>query len=257
LKPLLIIGPPIALFLAIGAHRRGLLTARGAAAATVVGTVTITGGLGVALALLFFFCSSVALGRYLKPGVESVLTAEQTGPRDWLQVIAVGLVPAAAAAFYAATRDVRWAWVTLAALAFATADTWATAVGMTAPRIPRILGFGARATSGLSGAMTLRGTGAALGGALALGLWGALWFRPLGAMPVILVSVAGFVTSLLDSVFGATIQARLHCAVCGQVTELRSHCDRPSVRVRGFLSNWGVNLVCSLLAALLGWLLWT
>jgi uncharacterized protein (TIGR00297 family) len=254
--PSLLIGFGLALLLSTAAYRRHWLTAGGAVAATAVGAATFSGGLGLASALLIFFFSSVALGRYLKPGIESVLTAEQRGPRDAMQVIAVGVIPATAAAVFAATQDARWAWVALAAWAFATADTWATAVGMTARRIPRVLGFGAQTLSGLSGAMTARGTLAALVGALALGLWGAVWFRHPEAVPIAWVAAAGFVGSVLDSVLGATIQMRLRCASCGQATELRTHCDQPAVRLRGFLSNWGVNLVCSAFAALFVWFFW-
>jgi uncharacterized protein (TIGR00297 family) len=251
------IGLPLALVIAFWAHQRDRLSAGGGVAAVLVGVAVFAGGPITTAALLVFFFSAVLLDRWSRPrSPVTSLTKEQSGPRQATQVFAVGLIPALASLAYTQTENPRWLVVALAALAFAAADTWATDIGQTAKREPRILGWGRRVVTGFSGGVTLRGTVAALAGALTLGLVGAIGYRALGGMGVLIITASGFATSLLDSLFGATIQTRLRCAVCGQPTERTRHCQTRAHRTGGFLSNSGVNLVCSAVAALLAWTLY-
>jgi uncharacterized protein (TIGR00297 family) len=252
------IGLPLALVIAFWAYQRQRLSAGGGVAAVLVGTAVFAGGLTTTAALLVFFFSTLVLGRWSRPRAPvTPLTREQSEPRRTAQVLAVGLLPALASVVYAQTANPRWLLVVLATLAFATADTWATDIGQTAKREPRILGWGKRVTTGLSGGVTLRGTVASLAGALTLGLVGAIGYSALSGTAVIIIIASGFAASLLDSLFGATIQTRLRCAVCGQPTERRRHCETRAHRKGGFLSNSGVNFVCSAIAALLAWTLYT
>jgi uncharacterized membrane protein len=89
--------------------------------------------------------------------------------------------------------------------------------------------------------MTLRGTLAAVAGAVAIGLIAAR----LGIKAMSIVAAAGFVGSLVDSLLGATVQKRYVCAQCALETEERRHCDVPTVIRRRGLSNAAVNLVTS------------
>jgi uncharacterized membrane protein len=67
------------------------------------------------------------------------------------------------------------------------------------------------------------------------------------------IILAGIIGSIVDSFFGATLQAEFRCPVCGLVTGQRIHCNnQPTVLVRGYalLSNDGVNWICASTGAL-------
>lgn len=247
----LIAGGILALLVVVWAHRNRWLTADGAVAALLVGTATFSGGVPLTAAMLFFFFSSGLLSRWLWPLVRRTpLVGEQMKPRGAFQVIATGMFPAMGAIAYAATHDSSFLYAGLSGLSFATADTWATHIGVTARAAPRILGVGRVIPAGLSGGMTLRGTLGGLAGAVAIGLTGAI--ASTSAHSIAVIAGAGFGMCLLDSVLGATVQTRRRCVSCGEMTEEPAHCNRPAVRTRGRISNSAVNLVCSGLAAFAG-----
>jgi len=164
------------------------------------------------------------------------------------------------------------------ALAAANADTWATEIGRLSRSAPRMIITGRRAEPGVSGAITLLGTTASLGGALVIGLAHAMLFgagKPSPPAPLsatgegpgvrvrvggalargLSVTVAGFAGALADSVLGATVQAVYVCRACGQRTEDRTHAHgdaQPNLaRVRGLplMTNDAVNLCASLTGA--------
>jgi uncharacterized membrane protein len=132
----------------------------------------------------------------------------------------------------------------LAALATAAADTWATEVGTRVGGTPRHLFSGDPLPPGLSGGVTLAGTGAALAGAISTGL-AAPWLIPTaGVAGVLIVTTAGFLGALLDSVLGATVQGRRRCPSCGTIGERTRHCDTFTEHAAGWrwMTNDLVNL---------------
>ena len=134
----------------------------------------------------------------------------------------------------------------LGAFAAAAADTWATELGRYSTRRPWSIRSGQRVPRGTSGAISILGTGAAVLGAATI---------PLSAWPVVngtvsahVVSIGGVVVlsgvagAFMDSVLGATIQARYRDPATGQHTE-RAASDHPHVLVRGYpwITNDRVN----------------
>lgn len=233
------------------AWRAGALRRSGAAAAAVVGTLTLVGGGWLAGAVLMsFFLPSSAISR-LWPGA-----ADQSDPkgdrRDGWQVLANGGIPAIILAFGLPFSSLAFA----AGLAAAAADTWATAVGAHSRRPPRHILTGQVVPRGTSGGVSLLGTaGAALGAALV-----AAAARPMiGGRGAVLAFGIGMGGMLLDSALGGSVQGRFHC----------DRCDRPSERVvhrcgdrTRFLGGWrwmtndGVNALATLAATLAGWAAW-
>ena len=170
------------------------LTGRGAAAALAVGVATVWGfgWRGFVLLLAFFVSSS--------------LLSEKT-TRNERQVIANGGVAALAA--------LAGSWPAFAgALAAATADTWASEIGRRSRTPPRLVTTGQLVPAGTDGGMTLLGTaGGVVGAGFVAGLSVLLprALSPGSAHPGwfwAVITVAGGMGMVLDSLLGATLQGK-------------------------------------------------
>jgi uncharacterized protein (TIGR00297 family) len=234
------------------------LTVGGAIAATVVGTVAVAAGWDWGALLIVYFASSTALsrlGRSLKEQRTASIVAKG-GERDAVQVLANGAAFAGAAIAMLVRPDARWIALGFGSLAAAAADTWATEIGTLYGGEPRSIFSGRRVPTGTSGGITPIGTLAAVSGAMFI----AILAKLLGATPAVArhVALGGVVGALLDSVLGATVQARRWCDVCGRETERMTHDCRTATRpLRGWgwldndLVNFLSNAAGGLLAALL------
>jgi uncharacterized protein (TIGR00297 family) len=226
----------------------------GGVAAATVGTLVLwgTGWNGGAVLAAFFISSNLVsrIGpRRVLAGVDA-----KNDRRDLWQVYANGA--AAAAGAVAAPGDLG-IWLVTASLAAAAADTWATAVGARSGKAPRLLGFGRPVPAGTSGGMTLIGTaGAALGALIVSGTGGFVTGRMAMLPAGTLIGLAGMA---VDSILGAVLQGRFHCAACDQTSEWRVHrCGRRTVLKGGlaWLDNDVVNFLATVSAAgaaLLSW----
>jgi len=244
---------------AAAGYRRRALTADGAIAAAVVGASTFGfGGAPAAAALIAFFVSGSALSR--RRPVADEVRAAKGHRRDALQVAANGGV-AALAAVLGAAGLASAPGATLGALAAASADTWASELGVYSPTMPRSIVTGRTVPPGTSGGVTALGWLAAAGGAGAVGLAHALAMRERRVIRhtfgVALAS--GLLGSLTDSLAGATLQAGYRCPSCGHVSEAPGeHCGTSLTLVRGvgWATNDSVNIICTVAGGLAGALLW-
>ena len=138
-------------------------------------------------------------------------------------------------------------------LATATADTWATELGVLSPYQPRLITTGERVPTGTSGGITLPGTSAAALGGLSLGLvfWAVGGFRKsLASLPLIAL-VSGLAGSFFDSLLGAAVQAMYYCPICDKETERRIHsCGTKTRPLRGI--SWINNDTVNFLATMCG-----
>jgi uncharacterized protein (TIGR00297 family) len=253
------IGTAAAGSVALAAYRARSLTADGALAATVVGAIiAVAGGFPAAGALATFFVTSSALSRFKEheKARRGALAQAKGGQRDCWQVLANGGV-AAAAALLGRTR--RWPTGTgafLGALATAGADTWATELGLLAPRPPRLITTLRPVAPGASGGVTLHGLLASIGGALAVGApWAALQGvrrrgrrRSIVRAAVLTAALAGPVGALVDSLLGATAQAAYWCTRCAAPTQgpVHGRCGQPAKLAGGWA--WMTNDVVNALA---------
>lgn len=230
------------------------LSLSGAVAAVVVGSVTLTfGGWKAAAVLLTFFTSSSALSRWRTDHKRRMEVLTGRGARrDASQVIANGGVATACIALHALTGDIIW-WVAFAgAYAAATADTWSSELGALSPIPPRHILTRHQLRAGDSGGVTPLGFAAAAMGALLIACVASLLY-PLRPPQTCLLVLSGFCGSVVDSVLGATVQARYLCSSCGEEVERREHCGQPATHYRGFawVNNDTVNLFCTLTGALI------
>ena len=249
----LIIGFLLAVIIAYLAYRARSLDRNGANAAFVVGTVIFgLGGWGWAILLLTFFITSSALSRAFNERKREANEKYAKGERrDAGQVFGNGGIAALFAALYIVYPDASWPWLGFAAsLAAVNADTWATELGVLNPTSPRLVTDLRKVVEkGTSGGVSWIGTLASLAGAGLIGLEAAL----LNPNKVnwdffILVTIAGLLGSLFDSLLGATVQAIYYCPSCQKETERNPihSCGTQTRQIRGWkwLNNDWVNFAC-------------
>jgi uncharacterized protein (TIGR00297 family) len=251
------IGFLFAIFVSILALRAGALDRSGALAAALSGGLIFgLGGYAWAALLLTFFISSSALSKNFARRKQALSEKFAKGSRrDWGQVLANGGLGAILVIVQAALPGETWPWVAFAgAMAAVNADTWATELGVLSPGLPRLITTWRPVERGASGAVSLTGSLAALGGAALVALLAALFSINKGIGGLILASVLGGVCgSFFDSLLGATVQAIYWCPNCQKETERHPlHlCATPTVSFRGWrwLDNDWVNFISSVLGA--------
>lgn len=237
----------------MGFRTRSLSTSGALAAVATGGTIVGAGGWWTGFLLVAFFVSSSALSRvWPQPPIAKAGTRQARGHRrDAVQVLANGGVPVfCAIAGPALANPTPWLVAAAAAIAGATADTWATEIGRTNSSPPRSIVTRRTMAPGTSGAVSATGTAASAAGAVliaalaALGAAAELWVDAAVSGIIMAVAVAGIAGAVLDSVLGATVQGVWWCPTCHEATESkRHHCGSPTrlVRGMGFVDNDLVN----------------
>lgn len=248
----------LALLVVVPAFRLGWLSVSGGISALVVGSVTLTaGGWAAAVVLLTFFMTSSILSRWRaerKKRME-LLTARGTR-RGAVQVLANGGVATLSIALYLLTGEDRW-WLAFAgAYAAANADTWSSEIGALSPVPPHHLLTGHPLEAGDSGGVTLQGFLAGWAGSLLVAITAGV-LLPLPLSRIASVAIGGFMGTLVDSLLGATVQARYRCVRCGERVESAQHCASLAQYAGGWrwMSNDMVNLLCTLTGAAVAFLL--
>ena len=140
------------------AYRRGSLSRSGIVGAMVTGTTTFgMGGWSWGLALIFFFASSSFFSHFRAADKQQAAEDKfsKGSQRDVAQVAANGGMATLLALGYglassSSLRKVLQAGY-VGALATATADTWATELGVLSQQEPRLITTGKRVTRGTSG----------------------------------------------------------------------------------------------------------
>ena len=243
----------LAIIIAYLAYRARSLDHSGALAALVVGTVIFgLGGLSWAILLLTFFITSSGLSRMFKSRKrEANEKYAKGGQRDAGQVFGNGGIATLFAALHFFFPGAVWPWLGFAAsLAAVNADTWGTELGVLNPTAPRLITDLRKVVEkGTSGGVSWGGTLASLAGAGLIGLEAALlnpseryWSF------FVLVTLAGLLGALFDSLLGATVQAIYYCPSCQKETERNpTHsCGTETTQIRGWtwLDNDWVNFAC-------------
>ena len=246
--------------IALLAYKRRSLTKGGAVGAVATGTTIFgLGGGPSALALIYFFVSSTFLSHFRNKEKASTAADKfsKGSQRDLAQVAANGGLAAlyAASAGTACSETLQQTLQAgfVGALATATADTWATEVGVLSPHQPRLLTTGQPVAPGTSGGITLLGSTASSLGAGTLGLvfWATRGLRRAQAHLPLLALLSGLSGSLCDSLLGATVQAMYFCPDCEQETERTVHsCGTRTRPLRGI--SWCNNDVVNFCATCTG-----
>lgn len=236
-------------------YRLRLLDLGGALAGFVVGAVTFgAGGWPFTIPMLLFFGLSNLLSKIVKSeNRDRHEMLEKGARRDAKQVLANGLLPAllVLASLYG---EARYFFILyLSSLAAATADTWATEIGMAFGGQPRSILTGKAVPVGESGGVTFGGTlGAVLAAAFMAGcgvVIGNLWpLYALSSNVFVIIAISAILAQIIDSLLGATVQKMNRCTICQKSTERGVHCGVETIHSKGvaWIDNDVVNYLCSL-----------
>ncbi|WP_273850767.1 DUF92 domain-containing protein [Guptibacillus spartinae] len=236
------------------------LSKKGALAATGVGCMIALGFAWKGLLLLgIFFLSSTVWSKYQseqKGGIEEIV--EKGASRDQYQVLANGGVAALAGVMMVIFPKEVWTFIFLSAIATSNSDTWASELGVLSTRKPLHIKTLKIVPAGTSGAVSMLGVVASFLGSALIGVVGSFVFD-LSYQAAAVVTFAGFVGCLSDTLIGATMQEEFQCLRCGTRTERRTHCGKQTDKlsgVKGF-NNDVVNFASSVIGALIGgaWIL--
>jgi len=212
----------------------------------IMGTLIIfSGGIATLYPLFIFFILSSILSKVIKkePEIES-----KGSERDIIQVYANGLVPLLISLWMYFNPNGDYMPFFLASVTAAMADTWATELGKLSKRKPvSILTFKTVPT-GASGGITLTGTIGSLLGA-SIFIFCAWLFFPIYGRLAYGIIACGFLGSIIDSILGATIQAKYQSKNRG-IIELP---EKDALLIQGYswINNDMVNLLSTAITPLL------
>ena len=271
----LVLGFILAAIIALIGWKLNALSFSGAVGAVLIGGFVFgLGGPTWAAVMIAFFVASSALSRVGRNHKARNRHIEKSGARDLIQTLANGGVALLMALIVGLVghKSPEYPYLTLAyfgSLAAATADTWATEIGLLSPRPPRLITTGQPTSPGISGGVTPLGLIGSLAGGAFIGftafstiqmaslLTTGTWFLQ-DAFLLLTVPTAGFLASLFDSFLGATVQRLYYCERCQTATEKKIHtCGTPTRPIRGivWMNNDAVNFLATCVGAIVAPLL--
>ncbi len=217
-------------------------------------SIILAFGFGGLAIYLFFVVGAAVLSKLnnkneLYEEAESI--QEKSGKRDFAQVFANGGIGFILACIYLLSPNPLILVMFGASVAEAVSDTFAGEVGLlTRSRVVSIL-TGRPLKPGLSGGVSLMGTLAALIGSFLIAvLWYSVYYKPaLGTISYIaVITLAGFVGSIVDSILGLTIQAQYYDKSSDRIVEKEYLDGKKLPLVRGFriINNDKVNFISNL-----------
>lgn len=213
------------------------------------------GGWAFSLPILAFFVLSSLLSKFSAKLKTSAHEKFQKGSRrDFGQVLANGGVAGVLVVLWHLQPEPLFYFLYLGAIAAATADTWATEIGVLSAQPPRLITSWQTVSAGTSGAISLLGLIGATLGSLVIAIlgWAVQLREPeyhFGWAGAALITCGGVLAHLCDSLFGATIQAQQRCVVCAKVSEKKGACcgvERQPHSGWRWVDNDMVNGLCGL-----------
>jgi uncharacterized protein (TIGR00297 family) len=246
------VGLALAVIFAAASFSLRFLSSSGSVGTFILASIIFgLGGWQWTVPILAFFILSSGLSKFgKKRKAQYQLMFEKTDTRDAGQVAANGGVAGITMlCWYFFPEYGVWYYMYLGSLAAVTADTWGTELGLLAKGSPRSIITLKKVETGSSGAVSFAGLAGGALGALFIALSGNFWMTGSAVRSSsVMIVISGVAGSLVDSLLGATVQAKYRCEVCGKVTERTVHCGTPALLVDGvrWMDNDAVNWACAI-----------
>ncbi len=264
-----LLGAVFAALLAFFSIKVKFLTNSGATATFLLGTTIFgIGGVEWTVPLLTFYLLSSVLSKLgKKRKAKFDLVFEKGSQRDAGQVYANGGIAWILMVIYSLNNDPAIFFAYLGTLAAVQADTWATEIGTLWPN-PKawLVTTFKEVPVGTSGGVSVPGTSGAFLGSLLICASSLIinvkWLSDFGWLQsFLLIGFSGLLASLVDSFFGATVQAQYFDPVREKVTE-RTHSLAPNgsvvanrlIKGTPLVNNDLVNTLCALSGSALAYL---
>jgi uncharacterized protein (TIGR00297 family) len=231
------------------------LSVSGALSASLVGIVigAAFGWKGLTILGLFFVSSSLwsRFKKSQKHAIEQKLA--KTSKRDWQQVLANGGPASIFSLLFIVINEPSLFFAFIVSIAAANSDTWASEIGPLSKGKPFSLRTLNRVEKGTSGAVSLIGTLSSLLGSFVIILFSYIITPSMTVNELIILTLFGFLGSIVDTLLGASIQVEYQCSRCGMRTEAKKHCSFSTMKVKGLvqINNEVVNFVSCILP---GWI---
>ena len=177
--------------------------------------------------------------------------------RNYMQVLANGMVAFVAAISFVITKNKIFIIPFVASLAEAFSDTVASGIGAFADKTYDPFKR-QKCECELSGGMSIEGTCASLAGAFLISFVAyALGFAGYGIKEFFIVATCAFLGAVFDSLLGSVLQVKYKCSVCGKITEREEHCSLPTKKYSGvsYIDNDVVNILSCAFSAILATIL--
>lgn len=203
------------------------------------------GGLFALLYLLSLYFTIFALSLIKRKLLH--LPKKEKGRNFWQILINGGLALAFMLA-YGLQKEEKLLLVSLIAVGGCFIDSLSSDVGVLSAKAPYDPIKGKTVTRGMSGGVSVLGTGAALLGsvviAMAIGIG-----MDLSVGQVVFVGAMVFAQTVVDTVLGSLLQAKYLCERCGAPTEKKEHCGVPARLTGGipWINNNMVNVISSVI----------
>ncbi len=212
------------------------------------------GGCRAFIAIMSIFTILIIIEKTIarKTAVVTDLINKESGIRNEIQLAANCLPAVILIIMYGISNNNIFIVAFFAAVAEVVGDSVASDVGVLSKKDPIDICSLKRIPRGLSGGISLLGTGAAVliciySGCIYMFLYqGNIYF----AITIAFASMSGVV---LDSILGSTVQARYKCVICNKYTEKNIHCEEVTALTKGiaFIDNSKVNLACNIFSSCL------
>lgn len=243
-----------------------LLTKSGVLAVILMATVVCGFGSWPTWGLLILFFASSGCIYFLKKrmnATKATSIVEKGHTRDGWQVLANSLPAISSLVLFYYTENQLFLFGYVSGIAGATSDTWGSEIGILSKRHPLSIISFKQIETGLSGGVSMLGSLASFFGSLLISFttWLCCRWLPvsehLTTLFFIVPLLCGIFGSLVDSLLGATLQAKYRCTICGQLTEQKQHHQQETNQINGlsWMTNDWVNFFSGCLTVLLSWLL--
>lgn len=220
-------------------------------------TIAVAGDFSTWSAVIFLFGSSLIINFSKKLFFPEISSIEQSihsknGARDASQICANLLPAVICLLIYFFTSNTAFLIAYLASIAGATADTWASEIGILSNKATIDVLTLRKTPKGLSGGISLLGTIASIGGSFlsttCFFIFNFFSSNPLTYPHFVIIFSVGILASLIDSILGSFFQGK-YLTIHNQLTEQKK--NNQLVTGYSWMSNDLVNLSTSILSSLL------